>query len=196
MPILGVVASSIKASKLGSYESIQTITVGAGGQANVTFSNIPQQYSHLQIRWIAQSNRATYTIDNIFIDRINGSTAGNCYINWMLSNVQTGTQVNNLVYSNYDGVYAGLTGTSVVANLFGAGVTDIFDYTNTSKNKTIKSLSGDDTNGFTASYRGSINLVSGYIPDTTAITTFRIRPEVGTQWNQYSTFALYGIRAT
>ena len=43
---------------LNSYESIATVTVGAGGTSTITFSSIPTGYTHLQIRGIAQIGRA------------------------------------------------------------------------------------------------------------------------------------------
>ena len=49
-----------------SFDSIATVTVGAGGSSSITFSSIPSTYKHLQIRLLAQTNRATYP-DNINI---------------------------------------------------------------------------------------------------------------------------------
>ena len=37
-----------------SYESIQTVTVGSGGAADITFSSIPGTYKHLQLRVLAR----------------------------------------------------------------------------------------------------------------------------------------------
>ena len=35
----------------GSYESITTVTVGAGGSSTISFSSIPSTYQHLQVRF-------------------------------------------------------------------------------------------------------------------------------------------------
>jgi len=59
MPILGTVASQFSSKPFNSYESIQTVTVGAGGTATVTFSSIPATYTHLQIRGIARASADT-----------------------------------------------------------------------------------------------------------------------------------------
>jgi hypothetical protein len=51
MPILGIIASAITGNLVTtSYESIETVTVGSGGSATVTFSSIPATYTHLQIK--------------------------------------------------------------------------------------------------------------------------------------------------
>jgi hypothetical protein len=76
------------------------------------------------------------------------------------------------------------------ANVFGGAVIDILDYTNTNKNKVIRSLNGADTNS-----AGSIDLTSELWMSTAAITGITFSVETGAQnINQYSTFALYGIK--
>ena len=53
-----------------SFESIATVTVGAGGQSTVSFSSISQTYAHLQLRFMARVTGAT-TLDNLTM-RFNG----------------------------------------------------------------------------------------------------------------------------
>ena len=56
-PLLGIWASSYKQYNLPkSYDSIATTTVGAGGASSVTFSSIPQTYTHLQLRYFGGNN--------------------------------------------------------------------------------------------------------------------------------------------
>jgi len=78
MPILGIFASSISGSKAinNSYESIQSVSVGSGGTASITFSSIPSTYTHLQVRGILQSARPTFSRDEYKI-RINSDTGNN-----------------------------------------------------------------------------------------------------------------------
>ena len=61
MPIIGVIASS-RLGAAGDFESIATVSVGSGGAANVEFTNIPNTYSHLQIRasYLCSSNNNPY----------------------------------------------------------------------------------------------------------------------------------------
>jgi hypothetical protein len=66
---------------------------------------------------------------------------------------------------------------------------DILDYANTSKNKTIRMLSGNDRNG-----SGDIILISGLWASTSAINQIDLRLESAANFAQYSQFALYGIK--
>jgi len=60
-PILGIFDSA-KSGNLyfSSYDSISTVTVGAGGAASIDITSIPSTYTHLQLRCFLQANRATY----------------------------------------------------------------------------------------------------------------------------------------
>ena len=53
--IPGIIASSYPA--VGDFESISTVS-GTGSNSSVTFSSIPADYQHLQIRWISKSTNA------------------------------------------------------------------------------------------------------------------------------------------
>jgi hypothetical protein len=74
------------------------------------------------------------------------------------------------------------------AGVFGAGIIDILDYTNTNKYKTVRSLNGVDNNG-----SGALALNSSLWLNTAAITNITITSD-GTLFDQYSSFALYGIK--
>ena len=66
---LGVLASSILK---GSYQSIATQTVVAGGVASVSFASIPQNYKHLQIRASIRSNNVA-AYDTFYIYNFDGT---------------------------------------------------------------------------------------------------------------------------
>ncbi len=74
-----------------------------------------------------------------------------------------------------------------VNNIFSAGVLDLLDYTNTNKTKVIRLLNGTDLNG-----SGRIIFGSGLVNSTSAITSITFTN--ATNWNQYTQFALYGIK--
>lgn len=177
----------------GNYESIAT-SVLSSGSAVVEFTSIPQTYKHLQLRCLSQTNRATYNQDELYMDRVNGSTAATTYGHRLHGSVDTTANPGSSSYSLYDGVMLSYISSSVSANVFGVTIVDILDYTNTNKFKTIMGFGGADTNGTASSYRPSVSLFSGYIPTTSAISSFRLRPSVGSQLNTYSHFALYGIK--
>jgi len=184
-PMLGIMASAAMGSKQSSYESIQTTTVSTA-VSSITFSSIPATYKHLQVRMIARDDRASSTSDSGAF-RFN-SDSGNNYAYHAL--VGTGSTVITSAADTYSrGLIDRLTASTAGASTFGVAVLDILDYANTSKYKTVRILGGYDNNG-----DGQIILSSGLWQSTNAITTILIYPNVGSNWVQYSSFALYGIK--
>lgn len=79
-------------------------------------------------------------------------------------------------------------GQSNGSSIFDVTILDILDYSNTSKNKTARSLRGCDNNG-----SGYVGLQSSLWINTSAISQLEIFVN-GSTFNQFSTFALYGIK--
>jgi hypothetical protein len=68
-------------------------------------------------------------------------------------------------------------------------VTDILDYANTSKYKTVRTLTGIDVNG-----NGNIRLASGiWMNSPDAVSSITLTASSG-NFNTYTTFSLYGIK--
>jgi hypothetical protein len=180
-PMLGIMASS-GVNALGDYESIQTVTVGAGGQASVTFSSITSTYKHLQIRAITKGNN---TIPSQIDITFNSDTAANYSWHQLAGNGTSAFADNSINRNNIVGFNAVA---SSATNVFNSSVMDILDYSNTNKYKTTRNLTGYDNNG-----SGVVSLDSGSWRSTSAITsiTFTARANL---IGQYSSFALYGIR--
>jgi hypothetical protein len=187
MPILGIIASGITGSTIAtnSYQSIATATVGSGGQSTVTFSSIPSTYTHLQIRSIGRTNRDS-VFDNLQL-KINTDAGSSFYRHFFYGNgaaISGGNQTGVVV-----GAWgAGMSGADASANVFAAAIVDILDYANTNKNKTIKGFDGLDTNG-----NGLVALSSSLWSSTSAINSLEISG-IGGTIQQYSSFALYGIK--
>ena len=166
-----------------SFESIQTVTVGSGGQVSVTFSSIPSTYKHLQIRCLARSTYAT-TQDNAYFI-FNSDTSSSYAFHYLYGTGATAaagglaTQTKNLL--------DGEPGSSIAANIFGATVLDILNYSNTNKYKTSRMLTGWDGNG-----SGNIALQSGLWQSTSTVNAITITNT--SSFAQYSSFALYGIK--
>jgi hypothetical protein len=187
MPILGTVASQFSGKPFGSYESISTVTVGSSGSASVTFSSIPATYTHLQIRYISRSSRADIT-DWIKIT-INSDTGNNYTYHYLRGN---GEYANAGAIASNNCIFAGQSVAQTGgANMFGANVVDILDYANTNKYKTVRSLNGEDRNG-----AGFVYLESGVWMNTNAVSTLTLTCGSGGTWQQYSHFALYGIKGS
>jgi hypothetical protein len=191
MPILGIMASQIS-GKLwqpdGAYDSLATVTVPSGGLASVTFAGIPQTYKHLQIRGIAK-NGTTAGDTTTILAQFNGDTT---YTNYFGRHLLYGdgstaaAAANNS--SGFTGGAAGSIASQSTSNIFAASIIDILDYSNTSKNKTVRTLAGFDYNG-----SGGINFISSLWINTSAITSITLKPFVDT-FAQYSQFSLYGVK--
>lgn len=185
-PILGIIASSKAVSN--SYESIATVTVGSGGSSSITFSSIPSTYQHLQIRAIGRTNRSAN--GDYSLIAFNSDTSSSNYTTHYLSG--NGSTVDAGAYVNsFGGALVNRWGAANdTSNTFGALVLDILDYANTNKYKTVRSLGGLETN----TSNSQINLQSALWLNTAAISNITITPGAGTSFNQYSSFALYGIK--
>lgn len=172
----------------GAMIPIATSTVSSA-TATVTFSSIPQNYEHLQIRFLAQSNRASANSGDYFSVRFNSDSGSNYNLGHQL--LGNGSSASSYANGNNGTslLIERITNYESVANAFTAGITDILDYTNTNKYKTVRSLLGYDTN----SAYGQVNFASGLWMSTAAISSISISM-VSAQHTQYSTFALYGIK--
>jgi hypothetical protein len=180
-PILGIFASAQQgAFDLGDYQSISTVTVGGGGSATISFTSIPSTYQHLQLRFSASSN----TVSGLRI-RFNSDTGSNYAWHQLY-----GTSTTVIAGSGASQASIALSYDNKADVSFPVpGVTDILDYANTNKNKTIRALSGTEQNNSD----GLIIYRSGLWMNTSAITSISIFLDSGS-FNQYSSFALYGIK--
>ena len=164
-----------------AFESIATVTVGAGGAVTVEFTSIPATYSHLQVRFIARSGQSPASMRMTF-NSDSGSNYSYHELNGDGSTAAASTAAP--LQFIYTGQYFNTT------NHFGAGVVDILDYSSTNKAKTARILSGREDNG-----SGRIFLHSGaWYNSSTAVTSITFTREPGNNFAQYTTFALYGIK--
>ena len=194
MPILGIYASSMQpALNASSYESIATVTVGAGGSSSISFTSIPSTYTHLQIRGISKwtyGSNASPDRSNMLL-RLNSDSTSNYNAHSLYGN---GTSAGAWVAGTNPYSYIGYSNipnsNSSLANMFSASVIDILDYKNTNKNKTIRHLTGFSANGATTDY---VELSSGLWMSTSAVMQIDIYPDYPS-FAQYTTFALYGIK--
>ncbi len=184
---LGILASQISGHLASptSYESIATVTVGAGGSSTITFSSIPSTYKHLQIRGIARTNR-TQVQDALRV-RFNSDSGSNYAHHYLLGD---GSSASAGANTSITGILIdGIVGDTGGSNAYGGLVMDILDYSNTNKYKTLRSLSGREDNT-----QGAIWFESGLWQNSNAVSTVTIIPNGGTLFNQYSQFALYGVK--
>jgi hypothetical protein len=164
---------------LGDMDPIAMVEVGSAGAADITFSSIPSTYTHLQIRCTALLSAS----DNDYRMQINGDTGSNYSRHYLLGD---GSAASAAGIGNTDMFLVGYNAASYTNST--ASIIDILDYANTSKYKTARALAGVDKNG-----GGYMFLLSGSWRNTAAITSLKIYPNAGI-FNQYSQFALYGIK--
>ena len=162
----------------GSYESIATVDVGAGGVSSVTFSSIPSTYTHLQIRLFKKDGAAS--LSSLAI-RLN-SDSGSNYAYHRLYGNGTSTAAGSGTALSF-----GIIG--IQENQFGATIIDILDYTNTNKYTVTRSISGWDNNG-----SGWVGLWSSLWLNTSAVNTVTLLSAAGNGFTQYTNAALYGIK--
>jgi hypothetical protein len=164
---------------------LQVITVGPAGASSVSFTNIPNTYTHLQIRAITRDTDAggfglTTTMN------FNSDTGANYSWHWLYGNGSSAAA--NSGSSATTTALGWTTGTGGTANSFAGIVIDILDYANTNKNKTSRVLYGIDLNG-----SGGVWLSSGSWRSTSAITSITFNQVAN--FTQYSQFALYGVKS-
>ena len=184
-PILGIYASQISGHLVtNNYSSIATQTVGSGGASSITFSSIPSTYTHLQIRIAAQTNRGTYGIDDLKIF-INSDTGNNYSFHDLWGDGGTAGAASATSAGRIE-TYRTLGTTA--GGSFGVSILDILDYANTNKYKTVKTLTGIDSNG-----SGLVGMWSSVWMSTAAITSILLNPN---NFATGSTVQLYGIQSS
>ena len=164
-----------------SYELISTAT-GTGSSGVITFSSIPADYKHLQIRYTAK-NSSSATQINITMNSI---TSGVYIRHSLLGN---GSAVSSTASSTSQTAIQLVESmsNSTTANAVNGGVIDILDYSNASKNTTIRALYGMADN------LNRVYLSSGLYNQTTAVSSLTLTASAN-NFSTLSRFSLYGIK--
>jgi hypothetical protein len=184
-PVLGIIASSSqqgRATVLGSYDALATAIVPSGGLGTIVFSGIPLGYEYLELRWIGKDNRGAIN-DGVRMVFNGDTTSGNYYGHRFYGDG------SSTVSQNFSGNGTGWINGTSSGSVFGVCVSTILDYSSTSKFKTVKTLGGNDING-----GGEVGMYSMLWRDTNAIRNITLSPENGSSFNQYTSFALYGVK--
>jgi hypothetical protein len=152
---------------------IATIVVSGTSTNTVEFTSIPQTFTHLQVRafW---NTTATATGDYILPMTFNGDGYPNTsysmhFMNGNGSVASAGSEINNWNATIGDLGKYGIISQTPTANNFCSVIADILDYTNTNKNKVVKSVSGYDNNS-----QGGINIFTSMRMSTQAITSIKL----------------------
>jgi hypothetical protein len=169
-----------------SMYPIQTYTMSAGQTNFVDFTNIPQQYEHLQIRYMTR-DLENLTTRGMFLEvNLGGSWPGGKQ--HRVTTAGNGTSVGvdvRSVTNRFD--WADIPGNSETANVFAAGIIDISSYSSSTKTKTMQVK-----NGYVNGSGTGMLYMQAMIWDSTApITWLRIYSNNG--YVNGSTLTLYGL---
>ena len=161
---------------------IQSLS-GTGSSGTITFTNIPQNFTHLQVR---ATTRQAGVASQIYT-RLNGDAGSNYASHYMYG---TGGTANAGSIGAPTTVHTiGSTPSSTeLANVHAGLIVDVLDYTNTNKNKTLKGFLGLETNSST---ERQVWVTSSVWMNTSAVTSLTI--VANTNYTTSSKFDLYGI---
>jgi len=165
-----------------TYTLIASNTVGAGGTAQVDFTSIPSTYTDLLVK----TSVNTGTNLDLVLMRFN-SNSSSIYTQKVIRG--TGTNVGSFSNTGWSAATSfGLSYTGDSTSTFSNNEYYIPNYAG-SNYKSISNDSAHEANSSTA----YLVLYAGLFSDTTAITSINLISS-GSNFAQYSTFYLYGIK--
>jgi hypothetical protein len=165
-----------------TFFKLDSVTVGAGGAASVTFSNIPRTYTDLVVKYSTRCS-GSGQFQSVFL-RMNGDSSAVYsgsrfwYYSGFASSYYTGSTSNNMNWTS---------GSTATANTFGTGEITIPNYISSS-GKSFSSELMSESNSTTEVVTG---IASGLYATTVPITSLTVIGE--TSFVQNSTFTLYGV---
>jgi hypothetical protein len=171
----------------GDFESIATVTVGSGGAANIEFTSIGTDWQHLQLRGLLRTTTANTGLDDVRLQLNSVTTTSYAYHtlegNGSSASASNGSSLSSIGRATY------APRANATASAFLGIVVDILDYAASSKTRVVRTLAGADLNG-----SGAVLVGSGFLNSTTAVSSIKLFPEAN-NFVQYSTLALYGVKA-
>lgn len=168
-----------------TFVKIASVTVGAGGAANIEFTSIPQTYTDLVINFSGRSVKSA-SFEDVKI-QFNSSTT-NYSDRYLLGNGSTASSGSGASTGIYNLIVPAANATT---STFSNNFVYIPNYAG-SNNKSV-SIDVVTENNATLSY---LNLVAGLWSNTAAITSIKIVPDTANNFAQYSTAVLYGIKSS
>lgn len=174
-----------------AFDSLGAVLLSSSA-SSISFSNIPQTYTHLQIRAATRNDRADNGAQSTTIS-FNGDTTHTNYRSHVLyyaaSAANPASEANQL--SGYYAAVGYTPAANMTANVFSIQIIDILDYSNTSKNTTVRTIFGLDSNSATAGYVG---LVSSLWMNTAAVSSISMTTLPSANFVANTSVSLYGIK--
>jgi hypothetical protein len=170
-----------------THSFLASSTVGSGGASTITFNNIPQNYTDLILKFSIRTGRTGATEDALRI--VFNGVGGTAYTTRILYG--SGTGIASTVYSSQAySVNFSVNDNSSTSSVFGNGELYLPNYT-VSSNKSFFLDAVMENNGTAATH----GLNTGLLLNTTAVSQITLTANSGSNFLQYSTAYLYGIRA-
>jgi hypothetical protein len=172
-----------------ALELISTSTVGATAVSSIDFTSISSAYTDLLVVYSLRTSLTggPYHFDDCAV-RFNGDTASN-YNNYIFrlrqGSVSAAGSSTSTIIALYEANAADATASS-----FGNGQLYISEYASTNY-KPVDIMGGSESNNTTETQLG---FISGLWKNTSAITSIKLYSQNGTNFVQYSTASLYGIK--
>lgn len=160
-----------------TFIKLQTAIVGSGGTSSIGFTNIPQSYTDLLIKFSGRNVNNAYT----FSVQINGTTVTNTKRLYATGSGAYATDTFNGNYTNYS---------TALGSTFGSADLYFFNYAGSTYKRFIVEAASEDSYvsaymNFSANTNGSSN----------AITSITLVPETG-NFAEFSSATLYGIKSS
>ena len=198
MPILGTVASQFS-GKPFPFLAFESIATGNGaGTATMVFSDIPQTFTHLQLRTVVRCNVSNYGFGGFTVKVGNGTADSGANYSYHRFFSSGDGSIGADGGSGFTSPY--WTANNSLANNYAIGIIDILDYRNVNKYKTVRVLTGMDNNdsgatNYSNSPRAAMEYSSGNWRSNSAINIITLTVGgIGTYIETNSKFALYGIK--
>jgi len=183
--LLGILNAQAVGGGAAAYDLLES-TILTSSASSVTFSGLGaySDYKHLQIRAVGRTTQ----YGGLWI-QLNSDT-GNNYARHRLNangtNV-TSSSATSQGYVNFDNVFVGAF-QDATAQVYGAAVVDILDFSSGSKNTTLRALGGNRSTSY-----GMINFSSGLWNSTAAVTSIKLYDDAA-NFTAGSRFSLYGVK--
>jgi hypothetical protein len=178
---LGLLGASLGFSS--DFELIQTSIVSGTSTTSVVFdvSSFASTYKHLQIRGVAKSSNTARRLSL----RLNGNTGANYSSHFLYSNQSS--VISGAVTSDTSISLLTMAGSGQDVSIFTPFVTDLLDFSSSTKNKTTRTLNGSPGAGL------FMGLYSGAFYSIEPVTSITILP-IDNNLVAGSRFSLYGIK--
>ena len=172
---------------LETMTKLATVSVGVGGTSSINFTNIPQNYTDLQLVLSARSTQGDYEVTDVNVS-FNGVTT-----NQSERNIRAYPTASTLSQTRTSIILGNMPSAINTSNTFANNSLYIYNYANsTFKCMSVEGVTPSNTN---SSPYWWLNLGSNLWSDVSAITSITLQANNGSfAFAQHSKAILYGIK--